>query len=54
MNELSAIEIEAVSGAGFFSDLGEVVGTAWGMGTAMQMSIDEIGNPMLGAMSSGA
>lgn len=54
MQELSVAEVEAVSGAGFWSDLGHAVGTLWGMGTNMQTHIDELGNPMLGAMSMGA
>lgn len=54
MQELSISEIEAVSGSGFWSDLGLAMGTLWGMGTNMQTSIDQIENPMLSIMSMGA
>ena len=54
MRELRWNEVETVSGAGFWEDLGYVVGKLTAMGTEMQQSIDSSGNEMLGAMSQGA
>jgi hypothetical protein len=54
MRELVDNEVGDVSGAGFWADVGYVVGKLAAMGTEMQQSIDSSGNEMLGAMSQGA
>lgn len=54
MRELDIREIEFVSGAGFFTDIGYAIGKLAAWGAKMQQHIDSTGNEMLGAMSQGA
>lgn len=54
MNELNFEEIKQVSGAGFFSRLGNAVGAVFGGGAAMQQSVNNLDDIMLGAMQYGA
>lgn len=54
MRELTTSEIEHVSGAGFWADVGAALGFLHGSATQMQQKIDSTENIMLGAMSQGA
>ena len=54
MRDLIVTEIECVSGAGFWADVGKALGFLHGSATQMQEKIDSSGNIMLGAMSQGA
>lgn len=54
MQELNFVEVEEVSGAGFWADVGYALGFATGAGAATQQKIDAMDNSMLGAMQYGA
>ena len=54
MRDLITAEIEHVSGAGFWADVGKALGFLHGSATQMQDKIDSSENIMLGAMSQGA
>jgi hypothetical protein len=54
MRDLITAEIEHVSGAGFWADVGKALGFLHGSATQMQEKIDSSENIMLGAMSQGA
>lgn len=54
IRELNDQEVSEVTGAGFWYDVAYAIGVAMGAGAATQQSIDDMENPMLGAMQYGA
>lgn len=54
MQEINVAEIEQISGAGFYEDLGSVVGRWYARATLMQQRINAMDDTMLGAMQYGA
>lgn len=54
MQQLTMYEIDEVSGAGFFADIGYILGFTVGAGAKTQKRIESYDNYMLSAMQYGA